>query len=244
MDFKKAKELFKDKIDINLYVPLFEKIEIDLMYSIMQEEKILLIYGDAGNGKSFLLNKIYNSLESKKDQFNMIYFMSNPFIESEKIDELLQKELSEKNSILFVDEAQILSEEKLEKLRILSDRNYTIVLATHEKEAKQLFTKKHFSTRLNNIVDLKPLPLNKIELFISSKLVQNNLFNVNGLFSKKNYKLIYKITKGNLRETNKLLYKTFDVLDYFYNKYPNKSKSKLDNKYIEIAHMDLKGINA
>ena len=243
MDFKKAKELFQDKIDINLYVPLFEKIEIDLLYSINQKEKLILVYGEAGNGKSFLLNKIFDTLKEKKIESNL-YFISNPFVESQQIDELLQKELSEKNSILFVDEAQILSEEKIEKLRILSDKNFTIILATHEEEAKQLFTKKHFATRMTNVINLKPLPLDKIELFISSKLVQNDLFNISSLFTKKNYKLIYNKTKGNLRETNKLLYKIFDVSDYFYNKYPNRIKSKLDNKYIEIAHMDLKGIDA
>ena len=242
MDFQRAKELFQDKIDINLYVPLFEKIEIDLLYSINQKEKLILVYGEAGNGKSFLLNKIFNSLKDKKKDFD-ISFISNPFIEDKKLNELLIKEV-EKPNILFVDEAQILSSNRIEQLRILSDRNFTIILATHEEEAKQLFTKKHFATRMNNIINLKPLKLDKIELFISSKLVQNDLFNINSLFSKKNYKLIYKITKGNLRETNKLLYKTFDVLGYFYKKYPNKIKSTLDNKYIEIAHMDLKGVDA
>ena len=242
MDFKKAKELFQDKIDINLYVPLFEKIEIDLLYSIKQKEKLILVYGEAGNGKSFLLNKIYNTLIEKKETSN-ICFISNPFVDEKKIDELYKLE-SDKHNIVFIDEAQVLSDEKIEQLRILSDKYFTVILATHEEKAKQLFTKKHFATRMNNIINLKPLPLDKIELFISAKLVQNDLFNINSLFTKKNYKLIYKITQGNLRETNKLLYKTFDVLDYFYNKYPNKIKNQLDNKYIQIANMDLKSINA
>ena len=242
MDFIKAKNLFQDKIDINLYVPLFEKIEIDLLYSINQKEKLILVYGEAGNGKSFLLNKIFNSIKDKDKNFD-ISFISNPFIEDKKLNELLTKEI-DKHNVLFVDEAQILPQERIEQLRILSDRNFSIILATHEEEAKQLFTKKHFSTRMNNVINLKPLPLDKIELFISSKLVQNDLFNINSLFNKKNYKLIYKITQGNLRETNKLLYKTFDVLDYFYKKSPNKIKNKLDNKYIEIAYMYLKGVNA
>jgi type II secretory pathway predicted ATPase ExeA len=244
MDFKKAKELFRDKVDMNLYVPLSQKIEIDLTYGIYEKEKMILVFGEAGNGKTFLLKKVYETLKSKKRDFS-IYFISNPFEEEEAIDELFILE-SEEHRVVFIDEAQTLSDEKIERLRMLTDNQpYTIILATHEKEAKKIFAKKHFQTRINYFINLKPLKLDKISLFIHSKLVQNNAHDIASCFNNSNYKLIYKITKGNLREINRLMYKTFDIIDYFYNNFPNKvSSNKIDNKYIEMANMDLKGMNA
>ena len=242
MNFKDAKELFRDQIDINLYVPLFQKKEIDLTSSIFEKEKIVLVFGEAGNGKTFLIKKIYQNLKKKDREFKL-YFISNPFEESEAIDELFILETKE-HRVVFIDEAQTLGEEKIERLRMLADNNaYTIILATHEKEAQKLFEKKHFQTRINYFINLKPLKLDKIELFISSKLIQNNAHNIASLFKKSNYKLIYKLTKGNLRDINRLMFKTFDIIDYFQEKYPSKvSKDKIDNKYIEMAYMDIKGI--
>jgi len=245
MEFKSAKELFRDKIDIGLYVPLFRKMEIDLTYAIYEKEKMILLFGEAGNGKSFLMNKVHKTLLEDKEKDFKLYFIANPFEEAEAIDELFLLE-SDIHRVVFIDEAQTLSEEKIDRLRMLADNNsYTIILATHEKEAKKLFAKKHFKTRINYFFNLKPLKLSEIELFIISKLVQNGYNDISVLFNKSNFKLIYKITNGNLREINRLLYKTFDILAYFKENHPNKiSLKKLENKYIEMASMDLKGVNA
>jgi len=245
MNFKEVKKLFRDEIDINLYVPLSQKLEIDLTYAIYEKEKMILIFGEAGSGKSFLIKKIFLNLSEKDDNDFKLYFIANPFEEEEVIDELFLLE-SEEHRVVFIDEAQTLSDEKIERLRMLADnKKYTIILATHEKEAKKIFAKKHFQSRINYFINLQPLKLDKIELFINSKLIQNNYHNIASLFTKSNYKKIYKYTKGNLREINRLLYKTFDIIDYFQQNYPQKvSKHKIDNKYIEMAYMDLKGIDA
>ena len=244
MNFQEVKKLFKDEINMGLYVPLSEKIEIDLMYAIYEKEKMILISGEAGNGKSFLMRKIYENLLSKNKEFK-IYFISNPFEEGDVIDELFLLNFDEQ-VVVFIDEAQTLSDEKIERLRMLADnRKYTIILATHEKEAKKIFSKQHFQTRINHFINLQPLKIDKLELFINSKLIQNEAYNVASLFNKSTYKLIYKLSGGNLRKTNQLLYKAFDIISYFYDKYPNKvSSNKIDNKYIEMADMDLKGLNA
>ena len=241
--FSKVKELFRDKVDINLYVPLSQKIEIDLLYAIKEKEKIVVLYAEAGTGKTFLMRKVYKMLEEKGEEELNIYFISNPFQEKEFLDSIFSLEESYKHNLIFVDEAQILDSEMIEKLRMLADSgNWTIVLATHEQQAKDIWTKKHFKTRINYLINLKPLKLDKIELFINSKLVQNGFSEINRLFTKRNYKLIYKLTKGNLREINQLLYRTFDIINYFMTHYPNKvSNNKIDNKYIEMAHLSIKG---
>ena len=241
--FSKVKELFRDKVDIDLYVPLSQKIEIDLLYAIREKEKIVLLYAEAGTGKTFLMKKVYKVLEEKGEEDLNIYFVSNPFQEKEFLESIFSLEETYKHNLIFIDEAQILDSEMIEKLRMLADSgNWTIVLATHEQQAKDIWTKKHFKTRINYFLYLELLDIEKIELFINSKLVQNGFSEINRLFTKRNYKLIHKLTKGNLREINQLLYRTFDIIHYFMTHYPNKvSNNKIDNKYIEMANLSIRG---
>jgi 4-hydroxy-tetrahydrodipicolinate synthase len=241
--FNKVKELFRDKIDISLYIPLSKKLEIDLMYAISEKEKMILLYGEAGSGKSFLMNKVYTTLK-EKNLDSEIYFIYNPVEEVEILDNLL-KVSNNKHNVIFIDEAQTLSPEKIEIIRMCSDSNkYTIILATHEKEAKQLFTKKHFTSRINYILNTTHRSYDEIVFFISSKLTQNGFEQIDRMFKKPNYKLIYKFTNGNLREINQLMYRTFDIMNYFYKKDPAKmSKNKIHNKYIEMANMFIKEIH-
>ena len=83
-----------------------------------------------------------------------------------------------------------------------------------------------------------------MENFILTKLLKNNYNEIASMFTKSNFNLIYKYTKGSLRATNQSIYKLFDVLDYFYKKNPYKfNLKKIKNKYIHIAIMDLKAIN-
>jgi type II secretory pathway predicted ATPase ExeA len=241
--FDKAKELFRDKVDISLYIPLSKKLEIDMMYAIKEKEKMILVYGEAGNGKTFLMKRVYATLKEKNID-SELYFIDNPVEEEEKLIKFLKEE-SVNPKIIFIDEAQTLSLDKLEMLRMFSDnRNYTIILATHEKEARELFAKKHFKTRISYILNVTPCTYDELVFFISSKLINNGFEQIERMFTKSNYKLIYKFTKGNLREINQLVYRTFDIIDYFSKKYPSKiNKDKIDNKYIEMANIFIKEIH-
>ena len=51
--FKCAKEVFKDIVDLNLYVPLsnIEKTKKDLLSAIEQKDKMIFISAEAGRGK-------------------------------------------------------------------------------------------------------------------------------------------------------------------------------------------------
>ena len=242
--FDKAKDLFRDKIDISLYVPLSKKLEIDMMYAISEKEKMILLYGEAGNGKSFLMSRVYNTLKEKNIDSDLC-FIHNP-IEEEDIlsDELLLLD-NKKHRVVFIDEAQTLSLDRIETLRMLADnKNYTIILATHEEKAKEIFAKKHFSSRINYVLNTTPCRYDEMVFFISSKLTHNGFEEIDRMFRKSNYKLIYKFTDGNLRKINQLIYRTFDIISYFYKKYPAKMhKDRIDNKYIEMANIFIKEIH-
>ena len=241
--FNEAKELFRDVVDLNFYIPLAssEKTKNDLINAIEQKEKMILLTGEAGSGKSLLLKKIFSELKTKKK----IFYVTNPYLEINALLNLLKNIELNVHQILLLDEAQLLNSETWENLRIYADRgNVTIVFATHDTNVKELLEKKHFSTRINYIIPIKKVTKNDVEKFIITKLLKNNMNEIADMFSDKNFKKIYKYSKGSLRAVNQLMFKLFDILDYFDKKYPGKIKDKIENKYIEIAIMDLKAFNA
>ncbi len=243
-DFSGAKELFRDIVDISKYIPLpsSEKIKTDLLSAIAQKERMILLTGEAGSGKSLLLKSIYNQLKDKKD----IFFISNPYLEIDSVLKVLKELDLQSHHIMFLDEAQLLTPNTWENLRIYADKgNITIVFATHDVNVKDLLSKKHFKTRINTIIPVKKITRDEMENFILTKLLKHNYNDIASMFTKSNFKLIYKHTGGSLRATNQVMYKLLDVLDYFYKKDPNKiNLKKLHNKFIHIAVMDLKAIDA
>ena len=65
VNFEKARELFRDVVDLTQYIPLptSEKTKNDLLFAINQKEKMILLSGNAGSGKSLLLRSVYEEEE-------------------------------------------------------------------------------------------------------------------------------------------------------------------------------------
>lgn len=243
-NLNKAKEVFRDVVDLKFYVPLsaVEKTKKDLLNALEQKEKMIFVTGEAGSGKSMILKSVYNQL---KDQ-NNVFYISNPYLEINSILSILKQLSLNDYQIFLIDEAQLLSEDTFENLRIYADKgNITIVFATHDTDIRKLMQKKHFQTRINYILKVNKANRDELENFIKTKLLKANLIDVAEMLKKKNYNLIYKYTKGSLRATNQLMFKLFDILEYFYNKNPDKvNLDNLSNKYIEMAYMDFKEFHA
>jgi len=242
--FSEAKEIFRDTVDLKLYVPLsaIERTKKDLISAIEQKEKMIFVTGEAGSGKSMILKSVYNELKEHSN----VFYISNPFLEINSILNILKKLTLEDYQLFLIDEAQLLSEDTFENLRIYADKgNITIVFATHDTDIKKLLIKKHFQTRINYILKVEKASRFEIENFIKTKLLKANLIDIAEMIKKRNYNLIYKYTQGSLRATNQLMFKLFDILDYFQKNHPNKiSDTKLSNKYIEMAYMDIKEFHA
>jgi len=238
-ELNKAKELFRDIVEVNNYIPLssIEKLKDDIIRAINQKEKMIFLYGAAGSGKSMLLKSIYEKLKLEKS----VFYISNPYLEINSILSLIKNLNINENYYLFADEAQLLEDSVLENLRIFADKgNLTIVFATHDTDLNKLLQKKHFKTRINYLFKTHPLTLKEIEYFISTKLIKANLIYISEKFNTKHYKKIYQYTNGSIRGINQFMFKFFDVLSFFYEKYNEKIFKNL-NKYLEIAYMDLKG---
>jgi type II secretory pathway predicted ATPase ExeA len=240
INFTELKDLFKDVVDVNNYIPLAssEKLKIDLTNAIDQKEKLIFLSGEAGSGKSMILNTIYTNLKDEKN----IFYISNPLLEVDNILDYLNKLKSDEYYYIFIDEAQLLEDTVLENLRIHADKgNLTIVFATHEVDLNKVLQKKHFKTRINSIFKTAPITKYEVEYFINTKLIKANFIPIAEKFKSKHFKLIYKYTNGSLRGINQFMYKLFDVLEFFYKRDKDKVFNNL-TKYIEIANMDLKGI--
>ena len=244
VNFNKAKDVFRDVVDLKFYVPLLtvEKTKNDLLNALKQKEKMIFVTGEAGSGKSMILKSAFNQLKEK----NNVFYISNPYLEINTILSILKRLSLHDYQIFLIDEAQLLSVDTFENLRIYADKgNITIVFAMHEVDLKKLMQKKHFQTRINYILKVNKIDKEDLENFIKIKLLNVNLIDIAEMIKRKNYNLIYKYTKGSLRATNQIMFKLFDILEYFYNKNPNKiNLDKLSNKYIEMAYMDFKEFHA
>jgi type II secretory pathway predicted ATPase ExeA len=240
VELSEAKELFRDIVDVNNYIPLasIEKLKIDLINAINQKEKMIFLTGAAGSGKSMILKSIYVSLKDKKN----VFYISNPYLEINAILNIIKTLDINEHYYLFIDEAQLLNDSVLENLRIYADKgNLTIVFATHDTDLNKLLQKKHFKTRINYIFKTSPITQEELEYFINTKLIKADLINIAEKFKPKHFKLIYKYTKGSLRAINQFMFKLFDVLEFFYVRDKEKIFKNL-SKYIEITNMDLKGL--
>ncbi len=263
-----AKEIFSDIYDddyVNLdsSVIAYEK----LLEVLDKPIKLALLYGKPGTGKTFLLKKIYRDLSKKKS----IIFVPTPFFEENEFIKFLYensfkeecpnintfdeffKVLKEKSNekfypiSVFVDEAQMYPPQIVEKIRLLADtRKYKFVFTVHKtKEQEDVFAKDYFKTRIWESVELKNISYDEFKLYIEKKFLYHNMFEFVGKLSKKQYKMIYEFSEGNLRETNKILFKLFEICEYYDIAEPSKiNPQAINQKFIEMTAISLGYIDA
>ena len=261
--FKASRDVFTDTVDAKEYVQLdrVSSIYTSLKKSVKKPLKMILLYGKPGTGKSMFLAKLHDDISAlqqvslystpilddsefyktlARDIYGVKYSGELNFTQFMKIVELHSNKIDEKNSdipIILLDEAQLYSKDQMEKIRLLSDtRKLKFVVTLHKTEKEDIIAKEHFQTRIWESIELINASKSEIKIYIQKKLMKNNLFDTANMFHKKNIDLIYKITSGNYRDTNKLLYTMFEIYDWYANNDPTKiSLSQLSNKMIEMA---------
>ena len=190
--------------------------------------KMIFLLGQPGSGKTFLLNHLLQdeTLEHRPLLFdtpvaNPITFLTrlikhmNEETLSEEIDALKAQAESlyeGKKILIMLDEAQLLNEETLEFIRILSDsRKFWIVCAMHEDEGREILGKSHFKSRPHKLIELGQLSAKELDTFVNTQLVFAKDRHVLE-FHQKHSKKIYKLSKGNFRYLKKLLHTEFSLL--------------------------------
>lgn len=260
-EYAKARTLFEDSNSNNYYVLLSRT---NQAYSRIENAfnnpfKILLLTGAPGTGKSYVLRRFYNDHLS---EYNMFLYPSATF-GNEALFEIHKKTFGAKLMVkdmeavlevfrskvqapiyILLDEAQLYTEERLEWIRMLSNEGiFRFVVVVHRVGQEDLLAKEHFKTRTFEVVEFSPIDRTEISRFIETKLLLGDLSKLADRFSRRNYECIYALTHGNLRDLNRVMHRTFDLLDYIEQTKPANLPAKMTNKILEMAALELGMVN-
>lgn len=265
--FVKSKDVFLDIVNSKDYIQLdrVSTIYQSLKDSIKKPLKMILLYGKPGTGKSMFLNKLHTDLSANLD----VYLYQTPILDESEFYKTLAQDIfhikyagelnftqfmkivdkgkNENIPVVLLDEAQLYSENLMEKIRLLSDtRAVKFVITLHKTEKEDLIAKEHFQTRIWESIELENASSGELKIYIQKKLMKANCFDTANMFTSKSVHKIYKITHGNYRDTNKLLYTLFDILSSYEQSHQlHKIKTdQISTKLIEMSAIHTGLINA
>jgi DNA transposition AAA+ family ATPase len=228
---------------------------------LLKEKKgqMSFLLGEPGSGKSYLLNQLLHDedLEHKPLLFETPVSSSQTFLKHlikhrdevpvnddlESLKEQVESLYKDTKTLVLLDEAQLINEETIEFIRILSDsRLFWIVCAMHEEEGREILAKSHFKSRPHKVVQLGRLSFQESDMFINTQLIFAQDKSVLD-FHQRHAKKIYKLSNGNFRYLKKLMHTEFsllhEALEMNMKKFQEPSKALLTMSAIEIGLIDV-----
>lgn len=193
--------------------------------------QLIFLIGEPGSGKSFLLNHLHTIWREKRD----IILIETPFLTP--ID-LLKKLLTHKgvnangsdmeqlrmeatqlygatDHLIMIDEAQLLSTEMREFIRILSDsKAFWFIIAMHRSEGEAILRAPHFKSRPHRVIELFPLTTIEAKNYIHSELIRMGFSEIIDEITPKLIAKAHRLSEGNFRNFKKIFYHLFHLLHY------------------------------
>ena len=256
--YSDAKDAFVDSNDPERFVQFdSNRLYLErLLKNYQKPFKLIVIHGEPGVGKSMLLRRFEQQIDS--DDLKVFY---KPFFSiddfkrelalwlfgDEKIDPLKKLEKYEGNpKTIVLDEAQLYESEFLEYIRLLADSGkLRFILSMHQNSNESLRAKEHFETRIFDSIKIE-LPTDKeFWIYIQKRLMAHGAAELAHSFDQKRSDMIYRFCGGNLRKANTFLFTLFDILQYFEANRPSLlSGHKIPKSFIEMSAIHLGYIDA
>ena len=207
-------EEFKDKVDLNDYFSYFN-FEIVKEEILASKNNLIFLLGEPGSGKTFMINYLFNKFPDKFQIFK-------------NFNEI------KKEKMLLIDEAQLLEENELEKIRVLSDEGVQVVFAMHLKEGENIINKPQFKSRYFQKIYMKPLNYEDFKKYVLKKFQKHEKEEI---LKEKLIKKIYKYSRGNFRLGKKIIFTALNLLDFSLRN--NLKYKKIDACILEMALMEI-----
>jgi len=223
------------------------------MLQILQNshKQLLFLIGEAGVGKSAFLNYFATSSTIDTIKFDVPFFEPVDFvktliaksgteIEGHSLVELIEQVsriYKERETVVIVDEAQLLSHSMIETIRILADsKAFWFVLAMHKHESQKLLNEPQFTSRPHKVLEMGKLSFDEAKGFVHNNLKRGD-FEYIWPTVEKNFKIFYKLSRGNFRDLKKLLHTTFLLINFALQS-GKKKFSSLDKRVITMAAIE------
>lgn len=262
--YQSAKDLFVDDYDLSSYFDslTFEYAKKSLIDAItVHDTPLVFLLGAPGSGKSFLLNLLTKQIAKQQTNLKIGKFFTHPYFDEKEFLEILlslagkniernvqtteslmsqlKKNFSNLEYTIIIDEAQLLHEEQIELIRILSDQKiFQFVLSMHKKEGDFILDKPHFKSRTTKVIEIQQLQDHEVARYIENRLIQNNLSEIASMFTKRDIALINQYAGRNFRSTKKIIRTLFEILNIAEKEDLHKKYKKISERTITMAAID------